>query len=339
MHNLGERRHTACSSRWPQATPRASRSYRGRGCPRVAIVGASAFGVEIAEQLQAAKGEGLDVVGFLDEYLPLGQPLVDDAVVIGRPSDLLKETSAGFADEYILVPQALPHQRQEEITRLMLTRSQPVLHMAISSSDLMTHGVQMLERGSVPLVRVERARLRGVDLMLKTALDRGFALVALLLLAPFAALALVRCWISSDSSPILHGYQICGSGGEQCTLWLFSARVTGWLPLRGLPALLAVLLGHFSLVGPRPVICDQVNLELAPVWLTAVKPGLTGPWRLSGPGASLEQQAILDLAYIRNYTIWEDLRILLESMRRLRLRSLRSLLVRWEESTECDSGS
>src|SRR5262245_35622467 len=143
---------------------------------RVAIVGASTFGVALAEQFLASRAEGIDVIGFLDEYLPLGQQLLDGVSVIGRPGDLTRGY-VGSVDEYVFVPEALPHERLEQITRLMVERDGPVFRMAVSSRDLLTHGVLVMERGNVPLVTLQRACITGFDAVLKRGLDLCGALL------------------------------------------------------------------------------------------------------------------------------------------------------------------
>jgi lipopolysaccharide/colanic/teichoic acid biosynthesis glycosyltransferase len=310
---------------------RIVRQLRARGLfrTRIAIVGASSFGVAIAEQLRAAADEGLDVVGFLDEYIPLGQPLLDDLKVIGRPGDLLRNPLCRLADEYILVPQALPYERQEEITRLMAARAEPVLRMAVSSSDLLTHGVRITERGNVPLVTVERARLRGLESLWKRTFDLVGATLALVLLAPVVAVMVLRYL---GRRQLFQRHTISSTaGGVQ--LWLFDKDLATGPLLRGAPALMGVLTGHFSLVGPRPVVSESEPAGSQPFGLTTIKPGLTGAWRLSGPDATLPEQAIQDLSYVRNYTIWEDIRIVWESLQRLRHGQLPALLGRWESSS------
>jgi lipopolysaccharide/colanic/teichoic acid biosynthesis glycosyltransferase len=312
------------------ATRRVVRWLRRRGSlrTRVVIVGASTFGVAIAEQLRAATDEGIDVVGFLDEYLPIGSSLLDDVRVLGRPGDLQRHALLHSADEFVLVPQALPHERLEEISHLMASQEDVVVRIAVSSSDLLTHGVRIAERGSVPLLTLRRARLSRFESLLKGSLDRGIALGALVLLSP-PALAAVIWSLAVGCRPVLTRRTIYSAGGGRGTLWLFSDGVATWPPLRGLPALFSVLRGQLSLVGPRPIECTASGSSTPPIGLTAVKPGLTGPWRLSGPGASLEDQALQDLTYVRNYNIWEDVRILAESVRRLQTSQPSAVLGRW----------
>lgn len=297
------------------AVRRVIRYLRLRGWfhTRVVIVGASSLAVALAEQLRASRGEGIEIVGFLDEYLPIGQLLLHGVAVIGRPLELVEQQRDSSIDEYVLVPQALPHERMEEITRLMVSRDGPVLRMAVSSRDLLTHGVRVTERGRVPLVRLQRARLQGLDALLKRLMDVIGALLALALVGPIALAALAWSYISGNRS-LLAPELICAPGGETTKLWLLAEEVSSRLAVRGAPALLAVLSGELSLVGPRPMLSDSRPMT-ANLWATAVAPGLTGPWRLSGPQASLEDQNLEDLAYVRNYSIWEDIRILWQSTR------------------------
>ncbi len=298
---------------------------------RVVIVGASTAGVAIANQLTAAENEGIDVVGFLDEYLPVGQALVPGAAVIGRPSDLVQGFNTSLADEYILVTQAIPHERLEEITRLMASHRGAVIRLAVNSAELFAHGLLLGELAGVPLLTLCQARLMGLEAMLKRALDVSGASLALVALAPLLAAVLIRACLTRAPT-IFSRQHIFGAGCEKIELWLLAAEVSTSLPLRGIPALLAVLVGHLSLVGPRPTIWTPNAPVPTALWLTAVKPGLTGPWRLSGPGASLADQAMEDLSYVRNYSIWEDLRILSHCFRCVRMDGVGSLLGRWERN-------
>jgi lipopolysaccharide/colanic/teichoic acid biosynthesis glycosyltransferase len=287
-------------------------------------------GVAIAEQLRAASGEGLDVVGFLDEYVPLGETLLPGITVVGRPGDLVRAPNGNLADEYILVSEALPHERLREFTHLMVSRDGPVVRMAVTSSDLLTHGVSIAERAGVPLVTLQRANVAGLDAVMKRALDIAGAGVGLALMAPaLAAITLQACL--SGQRPILARHSVYGAGGKREDLWLLDREISGSLLLRGVPTLIQVFLGRLSLVGPRPIPWTP-NEQIPPaLWLIGAKPGLTGPWRLSGPDASLADQAVQDLTYIRTYNIWEDVRLLWESLRRMRRASQEHELGRWQD--------
>jgi lipopolysaccharide/colanic/teichoic acid biosynthesis glycosyltransferase len=79
-----------------------------------------------------------------------------------------------------------------------------------------------------------------------------------------------------------------------------------------LPQLWNVLRGEMSLVGPRPIVEEEVaaygqNFSL----YCRVTPGLTGLWQVSGRSAvSRKDRVRLDSYYVRNWSPWLDLHIL-----------------------------
>lgn len=80
-----------------------------------------------------------------------------------------------------------------------------------------------------------------------------------------------------------------------------------------LPQLVNVLLGHMSLVGPRPVVGPELSHygESASTFLS-VKPGITGYWQISGRSdVAYPERAQMDLHYITNWSFFMDVLILL----------------------------
>jgi exopolysaccharide biosynthesis polyprenyl glycosylphosphotransferase len=81
-----------------------------------------------------------------------------------------------------------------------------------------------------------------------------------------------------------------------------------------LPQLFNVLLGHMSLVGPRPMSVRDVSRfsEATLMRRFSVLPGMTGLWQVSGRSSlTFSDWIALDLKYIDNWSLTEDLRILL----------------------------
>jgi lipopolysaccharide/colanic/teichoic acid biosynthesis glycosyltransferase len=83
------------------------------------------------------------------------------------------------------------------------------------------------------------------------------------------------------------------------------------LAIDELPQLFNVLAGHMSIVGPRPLAVDPTDFDEVGHERHVVRPGLTGAWQVHGGNAlSYEDMVQIDVAYIANWSLWLDLRIL-----------------------------
>lgn len=85
-----------------------------------------------------------------------------------------------------------------------------------------------------------------------------------------------------------------------------------------LPQVINVLKGEMSLVGPRPVVREELERyyrEDAQYYLL-IPPGITGLWQVSGrSNVDYEQRVALDSWYVRNWSLWMDLVILLKTLK------------------------
>jgi lipopolysaccharide/colanic/teichoic acid biosynthesis glycosyltransferase len=179
---------------------------------------------------------------------------------------------------------------------------------------------------------------------LKRLLDISASLLALLVLSPL--LVLLALWIRVDSpGPVFfrqkrigrdreplyvikfrtmthrepdtidqHAEQVLSTGDDQRITR--SGRFLRMTSLDELPQLLNILKGEMSLVGPRPVIPEQ--LEVVPHWFEdrfRVRPGITGLAQVRGRRSlSWEQQLQFDTEYARKCNFIKDLSILLQTV-------------------------
>ena len=84
-----------------------------------------------------------------------------------------------------------------------------------------------------------------------------------------------------------------------------------------LPQLINVLKGEMSLIGPRPMLLDQMALYGASLdAYVRMRPGITGLWQVNGRNATtFEERARLDDWYARNWSLWRDVVILVRTVR------------------------
>jgi exopolysaccharide biosynthesis polyprenyl glycosylphosphotransferase len=90
------------------------------------------------------------------------------------------------------------------------------------------------------------------------------------------------------------------------------------LSIDELPQFLNVLTGEMSLVGPRPPIPYEV--EKYKTWhlrrILEIKPGITGLWQVDGRSrTSFDEMVRLDLRYVKDWSFWLDLKIILKTVR------------------------
>lgn len=89
-----------------------------------------------------------------------------------------------------------------------------------------------------------------------------------------------------------------------------------------LPQLFNVLVGQMSLVGPRPVVTDELvyykeNLD----YYLMAKPGMTGLWQVSGRNdVDYDTRVYFDSWYVKNWSLWNDIAILFKTITAVRKR-------------------
>lgn len=83
-----------------------------------------------------------------------------------------------------------------------------------------------------------------------------------------------------------------------------------------LPQLLNVIRGDMSLVGPRPILPQELTFyQGRGALLHSVKPGLTGLWQVSGRSdLSFQKRVELELYYAQNWSFWLDIKILFKTI-------------------------
>lgn len=195
------------------------------------------------------------------------------------------------------------------------------------------------------------------DLSIGRALDIVLSIAALIFLAPLLLLVAVLVYIV-DPGPVLFGHRRLGKDGRIFRCWKFRSMVIDadvrlralleadpaaraeWeadhklrddprvtrighflrkSSLDELPQFFNVLMGDMSLVGPRPIVGDEVA-KYGRYFsdYCRVRPGITGLWQISGRNdVSYRRRVALDVAYVRSKSVGLDLGILLLTVPRV----------------------
>ncbi|HEX2173164.1 MAG TPA: sugar transferase [Dehalococcoidia bacterium] len=327
---------------------------RGYGIKRVLIVGAGGLGRLIGERVRRDERRGLKLVGYLREVDQRGEPepvlLGDEGPIIGVVPDIVRVVDEYAIDEVVV---ALPAGHRGRIVEIVAQlQSYPVtIRVVPDLLDIVTIRATVEDYGGVPLIGVREPAIVGFDRALKRALDVVGAAVGLLIFGPTVML-LTAIAVKLDSpGPIFYTQVRTGENGRTFRMIKFRSMYQGadrhvelvkplsTLPgpafkvkadprvtrvgrvirrtsIDELPQLVNVLLGHMSLVGPRP---EEVSIARQySSWhykRLMVKPGLTGPMQINGRGdLPLDDRVKLELAYIENYSILTDLKIIAKTV-------------------------
>ncbi len=314
------------------------------------ILGAREEGRLLGEQLSAWPTSGLNLLGYLDDQVSPGTRVCGSLYTLGglhRLDDCVRQYQV---EELILATGALPREAVLEVFRRYGASSQVHLRLSSGLFELITTGLQVKELAYVPLIDVNQVRLTGTEVALKTLMDYSLSVLAVLVLAP--ALLVIAALVRLDSpGPILYRRRVMGLNGRQFDALKFRTmradgdalvaanpalldelvtihkirydpRITRLglflrkYSLDELPQLFNVLKGDMSLVGPRMI--SPPELKEYGQWgmnLLTVRPGLSGLWQVSGRSdVSYEERARLDMFYIRNYSIWLDLQLIVRTI-------------------------
>lgn len=208
-----------------------------------------------------------------------------------------------------------------------------------------SHEVMMLE------IRSNLSKL--TSRILKRTFDIGVGLILLILLSP--AFFIIGYLVRKSGKQIIFGHERIGLNGKKFKCYKFRSMIENsrevldqllatsdearreWYKdfklkndpritkfgrflressLDELPQLWNVIRGDMSLVGPRPVVQDEISYYGNYVnFYYRSRPGLTGLWQVSGRNdIDYENRVQLDVWYVSNWSLWNDIVILIRTV-------------------------
>ncbi|MGW3323564.1 sugar transferase [Streptomyces virginiae] len=211
--------------------------------------------------------------------------------------------------------------------------------------------LETLSAGGLAVLRVAPPVSRGVQTLLKSALDRVGAAAGLLLLSP-VLLGIVLAIRLGSRGPAFYRQRRIGRDGAPFVMWKFRTMVVDADALKAelsgsnendglmfkmrrdprvtrvgrllrrtsldeLPQLVNVLIGDMSLVGPRPPLPEEVaKYDEVELRRLTVRPGMTGLWQISGRSdLSWDETIQLDLQYVDNWSFTSDVDVMGRTLR------------------------
>jgi Undecaprenyl-phosphate galactose phosphotransferase WbaP len=321
------------------------------GVPAI-LIGSGKTARQVFTNMHRHSEYGLIPVGFFSDNGRSEMP--EKAVYLGKIDEIDAVTSQMDIKYAILAKDAPPNAPHiQQIISRYGTRFPHLLIIPPPLLDTCT-GVTPKDIGGILGLEIRHNLQIPAIYRIKRVLDFALTLPALMIALPF--IGVLTIWIKLDSpGPAFFKHRRVTKNGRQIHIYKFRTMINGaekqlqtvleaapelkkewkqygklrndpritragrWLrktSLDELPQLFNVLQGKLTLVGPRPLIQEELEIygEAASLF-DRVLPGLTGLWQVSGRNElTYSERSRLDLYYVNNWSVWLDLYILAKTV-------------------------
>jgi len=308
------------------------------------IIGANEVGAELARRISESAGTGT-FMGFFDFRSLDRLPQQTREQFAGKCQDVAAFVQRHAINAiYIALPMSNAPRIEELLHAFRDTTASIYFVPDIFAFDLVQ--ARCVEMHGIPMLAICDTPFHGMNAVKKRTIDVVLSSVALLLVWPLMLMVAVAVKVTSPG-PVLFKQRRYGLNGEEILVYKFRTmsvwedgavvvqavqrdqRITAFgrflrrASLDELPQLFNVLQGTMSFVGPRPhaVAHNEMYRKLISGYMIRhkVRPGITG-WAqvhgLRGETSVVEQMRLrvqYDLDYLRNWSLWLDLKILLRT--------------------------
>jgi len=321
------------------------RRARNRKSPRSAIVIGPNRESEWLCAVLSARPEWYGTVTHAD--------LQDVMAILNNGTDRAAPHATAEPAEVFIIPASIDLAVIEEWT-LRLLRQGRTVHVIPAIIDAQLFRQHLGDIAGVPALTLETGRQHLAEAAIKRILDTLVAALLILLLVPVVAIVALLVKVTSPG-PVFFRQERLGKHGRRFNIIKYRTMLAGAeemlrrdpalyqsykennfkIPegadprvtrlgrilrassLDELPQLLNVVRGEMSLVGPRPIVPEEIKEygEYGSL-LLMVKPGMTGNWQVNGRSriAEYSQRVKLDMEYVRDQSLAADLRILVRTV-------------------------
>lgn len=312
-----------------------------QGHRRAVIVGATAVGRTLAQEMRQRPWLRFEVMGYFDDR-PSWRTGIETSELLGEIRLLADFVRAnGVQSIYITLPMTSQPRIHEILSELKDTTASVYFVPDLFVFDLIQARVDHVD--GIPVISVCESPFLGINGLMKRASDLVLASLILLMIWPILLATAIAIKLTSPG-PVIFKQRRYGLDGREIIVYKFrsmtitedggnsytqvaknDARVTRVgnfirkTSIDELPQFINVLQGRMSIVGPRPhvVAVNEKYRKQIPSYMIRhkVKPGITGWAQVNGyrGGDDLESMTKRiqhDLDYLRNWSVWLDVKII-----------------------------
>jgi exopolysaccharide biosynthesis polyprenyl glycosylphosphotransferase len=323
---------------------------RGIGADKALIIGSGEVGRSVIRTLLARPDLGFKAIGYLDDGATENNIGSGRIPYLGTMTDLreLLQMEPDIHTVFVALPGKLDYQI-EQLVRMCQQRGIQA-RVVPDLFQLSLNRVEFNNMAGIPMLSVREVSISRTGQLLKRAVDLVAAAILAVPVMIVTAAVVVAIKLESPG-PAFFVQERIGLHGEPFKMVKFRSmvldadsqkealqvmneasgpifkikndprltqvgRIIRRLSLDELPQLYNVLVGEMSLVGPRPPLAQEVG-QYQP-WhrqRLEIKGGITGLWQVSGRSdLTFDEQCLLDIYYIENWSLALDFRILLQTI-------------------------
>lgn len=305
----------------------------------VLIVGLSETARAVGERIRENHAAGLVLRGYLRPGTDSAEDAVSPDQIIGTVEDLPRLLSEQPTDELIVAVKWYDQRASELVSHIMHLIDQfPVnIRIAPDYSEQAYFRAKPEDFYGITLVGLRETIMTPAQRIAKRVFDVVFSALVLLIASPLFIVLPILIRLDSPG-PVIFRQERIGQHGRRFTMYKFRTMMDGSeepgyskrpddprvtrigaflrrTSLDELPQFINVLKGEMSVVGPRPEMIGLVaNYEWWQRKRFEVPQGITGWWQINGRSDKpMHLHTEDDLYYVRNYSFWLDMQILVRT--------------------------
>jgi exopolysaccharide biosynthesis polyprenyl glycosylphosphotransferase len=320
---------------------------KGKGLVNTIVIGEiQPFSENLIKEIDTKHAFGLKILGVLSKH-------VENSSFLNCVGDIrdFKKIINEYNVKSIIITSKVDN--VEEIIDYCLLKYISIYTLG-NAVDLMNYPVEIVFIEDTPILKIKDVLISGTTARLKRLIDFMLSLFLIIILSPLLVLISILIKITSPG-PILFRHKRLGLNGKLIDVYKFRTMVVNAqevlekilsenpdlkkeyeetfklkddprmtkigkilrkTSLDELPQLFNVIKGDMSLVGPRPIVLEEINMyKEHGKYLLRVLPGVTGLWQVSGRNnVDYEERIKMDMQYIMNWNLWLDLNILFKTI-------------------------
>jgi len=327
----------------------------GFGKRRAIILGAGLTGELLLKSFSVEKNMGYEVIGFLDDDINKIGKYIGGVKVLGALNEIEKFLSKNI--EVIIAIPGMPPERLIELVNSLQQKVKRVSFIPdLFGIPFLEGDMNFFFNNQILVLNVRNNLKNPINRLLKKIFDICVSVLMLIITLPLILLIILIITITSKGFPF-YSHERIGFKGKKFKCYKFRTmyldaderlknllekdpnlkmewektfklkddpritRIGKFLretSLDELPQIFNVLKGEMSLVGPRPVLSEELNKYYGKYkdYYYEVYPGITGLWQVSGRSSvDYKKRVSLDVWYVSNWSLWLDIVILIRTIK------------------------